>query len=765
MNLKYFWVLAILLSMPILNAQNLIGKIVSEINHEPLQGAHILANNGSATYSNVNGEFELKTTQENVILTISFMGYKTIEYQVVVNNKPILITMQEAPITINGVMVTGNIKIDPVLTLETNDYVKKIVQPRNVADLFNDVNGFSLIKRGNYAIDPSFRATQYEQLNVQFDGGTKAMNACPNRMDSITTHVIPEEIEKIEIIKGPYTVRYGATFGGIINMVTQKPTTDDYGLHGSVNTGYESNGGSLVSMARLQQATEKYDIVGNVGFRDFGNYDDGDGVEIPSSFRSLDYGIKAGYNFSSQQRLQAHWRQSYGRDVLHAGLPMDTDEDNSSILSLDYKLKGLTGLVENIDAKIYYSYVDHIMSNKERPSFMMTDALSEIDATTAGGKLEFKLKPTEKMALYTGLDFLAIARDGNRVRLVKSNAMGPLATPIQFVDKVWQDSYINDLGVFVENKFPLTSKTMATMGLRYDNVTAEIKDPEADFAALYPDLDKRTEHNLSGTASIKYVLSNQFIMEVAYGRGVRSANMIERFINHFSVGQDSYEYVGNPNLEAEVNNQFEVGFKGKTSISENTSDMFSYSTSFYYSLYENYIVAIIDETQTRKFMPMNEPSNAKVFRNLDDVYKTGFEIMAGVDFWNHLNFITELSYVYAKNNDLNESLPLVPPLTTRFKLGYEQEKFWINANYTITSRQEDIAPSFGEQVTPGYEVMDLRLGIVPFKNVTLGVAALNVFDKTYNNHLNFAFNNQADFGTVPINDPGRNFTAFAQFKF
>ena len=106
------------------------------------------------------------------------------------------------------------------------------------------------------------------------------MHACPNRMDPITTHVIPEEIEKIEIIKGPYTVRYGATFGGIVNMVTQIPDASDYGLHGSVHAGYESNGASLVSMARLQQATKTYDIVGNVGFRDFGDYEDGDGNEV-----------------------------------------------------------------------------------------------------------------------------------------------------------------------------------------------------------------------------------------------------------------------------------------------------------------------------------------------------------------------------------------------------------------------------------------------------------------------------------------------------
>ena len=86
---------------------------------------------------------------------------------------------------------------------------------------------------------------------------------------------------------------------------------------------------------------------------------------------------------------------------------------------------------------------------------------------------------------------------------------------------------------------------------------------------------------------------------------------------------------------------------------------------------------------TRNYSLQNEPTNAKVFRNLDDAYKTGFEIMAGVDFCTNFNFTTELAYVYAKNNDLNESLPLVPPLVTRFKLGYEKEKFWVNAEYVI----------------------------------------------------------------------------------
>ena len=124
-----------------------------------------------------------------------------------------------------------------------------------------------------------------------------------------------------------------------------------------------SNGNSFVTMLQLQQVTKTYDVVANVGYRDFGNYEDGNQIEIPSSFKSTDYGLKFGYNLSENQRLQAHWRQSFGRDVLHAGLPMDTEYDNSSILSLDYKWSNIGDVLKSITAKMYYSYVDHLMTN------------------------------------------------------------------------------------------------------------------------------------------------------------------------------------------------------------------------------------------------------------------------------------------------------------------------------------------------------------------------------------------------------------------
>lgn len=662
-------------------------------------------------------------------------------------------------VQLDQVIIKGNLKKDPIHSIVSNRYDKNVVQPKNVADLFNGINGFSVIKRGNYAIDPSFRGSQYEQLNVQYDGGTKAMHACPNRMDPITTHIIPEEISKIEIIKGPYTMRYGATFGGIVNMVTKKPSYLEQGVHGKFSSGFESNGNSIVNMLQLQYIKDKFDIVGNFGYRDFGNYEDGNGTEIPSSFLSTDYGVKLGYNFNDNERLQFHWRQSFGRDVLHAALPMDTEYDNSSIASLDYKVSNLGDVLKSISAKAYYSYVDHLMSNTNRPSFMMTAAESAVDATTMGGKVEFNWQPIEKLNIFSGVDAMLISRDGNRTRLVKMMNGNMLPVPRLFTDKVWQDSYINDFGFFTEGKYLISENTILTAGARYDMVVSESKDPAADFAAVY-DLKQRTENNISGTVSLKKVISTNLTLEAAFGRGVRSANMIERFINHFTIGQDPYEYIGNPYLKAEVNNQFEIGFKAK-----NENNSIQYAGSVYYSDLQNYIVGIVDPTQTRKYMPSLQPVNPKVFRNLNNAYRTGFEASFKMDLTNEYYVKSEMAYVYAKNKDLNESLPLTPPFNARFILGVNKPKFWANLQFNATSAQENIAPSFGETRTNGYETLDLRFGFNPFKNASLGFAALNIFDKAYNNHLNFSFTNQAGFGRTPITEPGRNLTAFFQYKF
>jgi iron complex outermembrane receptor protein len=268
--------------------------------------------------------------------------------------------------------------------------------------------------------------------------------------------------------------------------------------------------------------------------------------------------------------------------------------------------------------------------------------------------------------------------------------------------------------------------------------------------------------------SLKKRLENQDVIEIAIGRGVRFANMIERAINHFQVGQDPFEYVGNPNLDAEVNHQVEVAYRGNLDVDGQISKL-DYFASAYYSMFENYIVGVIDPTKDRKFMPNQEPLNPKVFRNLDKAYKTGFEAGFGVNFSNHFRFGTEVSYVYTRNEDLGESLPLTSPLRSNFQLTYENQKLYAGLFYTLVAKQRQLAESFGEtQSTPGYALFDIKANYKLFDNLNIGVAVINVFDEFYFDHLNFAFRNQGANGLSGIErltDPGLNVSVFVKYRF
>lgn len=668
-------------------------------------------------------------------------------------------------IWISDVIVSGNIKKDPHQLLLAQNYRVKVVQPKNSGELFNELNGFSLIKRGNYAVDPSFRASQYEQLNIQFDGGTKATHACPNRMDPITSFMNPEEVVTIEVIKGPFSVRYGNTFGGIVNMVSGMPDLKGKAFSGNLATGYESNGNSLMGMINLFTKVGNADVYGNVSYRNYGNYKDGDNTEIPSAFKSLSYDFKVGYNFTKKQRLQLGFKQNFGRDVLHAGLAMDTEIDDSSIGSIDYKLESSHHVFKGFVFHAYYSKIEHVMNNYSRPSFDAAEAISSLEAQVFGGKWETEFDFGTKLKLFAGVDMVNLSRQGERNRLVKINMMGmPLAVPLEFVDKVWQDSYTNNLGTFAEMKWFINESTMANFGIRIDHIQSDANDLDAGFKLLYPNLKPTFENVFGGTISLRHQINSNYNLEFSLGRGARPANIEERYISNFTIGQDMYEYIGNPYLKAEVNNQAELSLHGKNPLSGNFQ-LLRYGASVYYSYYQNYIMAIEDTTLIKKYSPSTPPIHPKVFRNIDKAYKTGAEVFAELHFAKYFKLGAEMAYVYTNNIDFDESLPLTPPLTSKFMVGFENDNYWMSVHYTSVAPQNNISVSFSEASSAGYELFDLKMGAKFWNRLNLGVGLLNAFNVKYHSHLNYSFNNQDGFTRIPVTEIGRNFTLFLNFNF
>jgi iron complex outermembrane receptor protein len=451
------------------------------------------------------------------------------------------------------------------------------------------------------------------------------------------------------------------------------------------------------------------------------------------------------------------WRQSFGRDIKHAGLPMDSPYDNSYLLGVDYKFRNLSPLVESLMFKGFYSHVDHLMSNEERPNFMMTGAESNVFVTTWGGKVEMALQLGESSHLYVGTDLNRIGREGDRIRTIKMMNGNMLPEPVVKIDKIWQDSRLFDMGVFTEGKWRVSDRAAFTAGLRTDFVTTSINDPEQDFLDLYGgDIQDQNEINLSGNLSYQYDL-NQTRLQFSVGRGVRTASIVERYINHFNVNVDPYEYVGNPYLDPEINHQLEFSVRQEIGNVE-------LGASVFYSFLKDYITAVVDEELPRKYMPTVQPIYAKRFINVDRAMQTGFELNANIKFTEYFSLLSDLSYTYGENQELEEPLPQIAPLTGHIGLSFDRENYWVHLTSRLVAEQRRIAESFGETKSPGFVTFDLSGGIKPFRNFSVGAAILNVFDTAYYEHLNFSYRN-SNVLSGRIYEPGRNFTIYVNYVF
>ncbi len=730
------------------------GKIIDDVTEAPIENATIkILSSNIVTLTNKAGEFTIDAVKGTQI-EVGHVSYKSIITNL---SNQLLIRLQPAQIELNEILVAANPLQNISQSVVINDTEKRISQPRSVGHLFKEIKGFGITKKGSYASEPVFRSFKYEQLNIQYDGGMKVLNACPNRMDPITTHVIPEEIEKIEIVKGPFTVRFGQNFGGVINLVSKNPTKGQHGFHGSVEGGYESNGNNLVTGASALYVTDKFDVLLNGSYRDFGDYKDGNGTKVPASFKTTDYSLKIGVNPTEKQRLQFSWRQSFGSDIDHAGLPMDSPFDDSFLAGIDYKINQISEKITSFSVKVFHSYVDHLMTNEGRPSFAATEASSPVEAWITGGKIELVLSPSKNMRIYTGVDANLIDREGARTRIVKVMNGTPLATPKTFVDKIWQDASLNDVGVFAEGNYKISENTSITTGIRADFISTSLADPAADFEALYGgSIEDETEVNISANTSVKYQ-KNGFQSQLAIGRGVRTASMIERYINHFNVGVDPYEYVGNPNLKPEINNQIELSFIKKFETIE-------IGTSIFHSFLEDYISAIVNTEIPRKFMATTPPVYAKQFINLDKATQTGVEFSFNVKASENLTFTSDVSYTQAQNKDFNEPLAHIPPFMANLGAKYEAENYWLALSSRLVGGQDRVSETFMEEETPGFGTLDFRAGYSPFEGVSIGVAMLNIFDKNYYEHLNFSYQN-SNILSGKIYEPGRNFTTYIKYKF
>ncbi len=91
-------------------------------------------------------------------------------------------------------------------------------------DMIGNIGGVDIRRRGpeNVQADVSIRGTTFEQNSVLIDG--IRINDPQTGHYTMDLPITPEDIDRVEVMKGPGSSLYGPNaFGGVINIITKKP--------------------------------------------------------------------------------------------------------------------------------------------------------------------------------------------------------------------------------------------------------------------------------------------------------------------------------------------------------------------------------------------------------------------------------------------------------------------------------------------------------------------------------------------------------------
>ena len=692
--------------------------------------------------SDANGTIELKYS-EGSTLYLSHLSYgqwqlSGKELEKAFSNGKIMrevSTINMQPVTIIG------IKYD---SKQSNDITIK--QPDRLAHdagevLSRNVAISGIRKSGSYGFDPVLRGFKYDQLNIVIDGVQSATAACPNRMDPPTSQISINMMDRVEVLKGPHSLRFGNAFGGTINFVSIAPNfTSNSGLNGRVSSTYESNGGIVRGEGKLGYRNESYDLNMYGSWSQGNDYTDGEGVAIPSSFQRGSLGASLGMRIKKNQEVILSTTRNIARNADFPALQMDLKSDDTWLFNAKHKINFSGKSLQSWNTTVYASFVNHVMDNLSKNlSPRMVNAQTKATTQNYGLRTEGIWRLTNGL-LYIGTDYKKEVADGNRTR---EFLMGPMKGNT-VVDNLWQNGSISKIAGFGE--YHLThGKTNFVLSARIEVNSSKANDPATEFTSIHLDT-KTTQVNPSISLGGVHKFTNAFNVGLWLGRSQRSGSITERYINFLSVGNDPYEMLGTPDIKQEVNNEVDLNFEYKT-LSTNIN------LSFFGSYLQDYISSEIDPTLTPR-MPTSP--GVRRYVNIDKAIMTGFEISWSQRLVAGLSHQLSAAYTYGKNQVLNQPLPEIAPMDMRYVLSgsYLNGKLTPEASVRYVLEQDRISTEFGETETPTFTLVDASINYKLGKLISATVGAQNIFDVTYYEHLSRSVKGT---NPSPLYAPGRNF--------
>ena len=302
-------------------------------------------------------------------------------------------------------------------------------------------------------------------------------------------------------------------------------------------------------------------------------------------------------------------------------------------------------------------------------------------------------------------------------------------------------------------------------GLRYDTYELKPKGSvkyDAQAGANGQPAVTSSDSALSPRLALLYEVSPALIPYVQYARGFRapSPQDVNSFFSNVT-SRGGYRQISNPDLKPETSNSYELGLRGKLTIS---SGQLRYSAAAFYGRYSNFIEMQKSGT--------GAPGNSVIYQNVNAAKAkiSGYE--GKLDWRLNGGFSMKTGFAYTKGTRTDRTgkqsgLDSISPLSVVLGLRYEPSDIWFAQTdmiYNTAKNRADIKKST-DFVSPSFFVTDISGGYRLNKHAIIYAGIRNLFDRHYWSWNDIRGLSISDINKDAFTEPGRSFNISAKFEY